>query len=266
MPLKKGEFIPAIVKRIARYSFKYGWHGRYSNWAKALKKATGYNAQTVLQRVKDAALKVQSGQAKYERDGIAQDHIEVFYPLLATLLWVGSQNNNRLIIIDYGGSLGTSYRQNFPFLKHFEKLEWNLIEQKMFVDEGRENFENEHLKFYYSLEDVLSVASPQLLLFSSSLQYMEKPYELLGKIKESSIEYLMIDRTAFINEPDDRLTIQTVPPAFYDASYPCWFFSEQKMGNFLVDTFEPVYNFESGQKVLLGLEELEYTGRLWKRI
>jgi len=265
MPLKKGEFIPAIVKRIVRYSFKYGWHGRYSSWQEALQKSTGYNADTVLQRVKAAALKVASGQAQYERDGIAHNHVEVFYPLLSTLLWIASQNNNRLSVVDYGGSLGTSYRQNFPFLKHFESLQWNLIEQEMFVDEGRKSFENENLKFYYSLDEVLPIAEPDLLLFSSSLQYMEKPYELLEKIKQSRIPYLMIDRTAFIDEPEDRITIQTVPPAFYDASYPCWFFSEQKMNSFLAETFEPVYAFESGQKVVLGLQELDYTGKLWKR-
>jgi putative methyltransferase (TIGR04325 family) len=265
MPLKKGEFIPAIVKRVVRYSFKYGWHGRYANWQQALTHTTGYNADTVLQRVKAAALKVKNGQATYERDGITYDHIEVAYPLLATLLWVASQNNNKLSLIDYGGSLGTSYRQNLPFLKHLDILQWHLIEQKMFVDEGRKTFEDEHLHFYYSLNEVLQNNEPQLLLFSSSLQYMEKPYELLEQIKQSQIPYLMIDRTAFINEPDDRLTIQKVPPAFYDASYPCWFFSEQKMNSFLLDTFEPVYGFESGQKVNLGLEELDYTGKLWRR-
>ncbi|MDT3403156.1 methyltransferase, TIGR04325 family [Mucilaginibacter terrae] len=265
MPLKKGEFIPAIVKRLVRYSFKYGWHGQYPNWQEALKRSTGYNADSVLQRVKAAALKVKNGEANYERDGIAQQHVEIFYPILSSLLWVASQNNNNLSIVDYGGSLGTSYRQNYPFLKHLNSLQWNLIEQKMFVDEGRQNFENEHLHFYYNLDEVLAVAKPQLLMFSSSLQYMEKPYELLNKVKQSTIPYLIIDRTAFINEPEDRLTIQTVPPAFYDASYPCWFFSEQKMSDYLQDTFEEVFSFESGQKVTLGLEELDYTGKLWKR-
>lgn len=265
MPLKKGEFIPAIVKRIVRYSFKYGWHGNYKSWQQALTTTTGYNADSVLQRVKNAALQVKNGQARYERDGIAQDHIEIFYPLLSTLLWVASQNDNRLSVVDYGGSLGTSYRQNYPFLKHLKSLQWSLIEQQMFVDEGRKTFEDEHLHFFYSLNEVLQLHAPQLLLFSSSLQYMEKPYELLTQVKQSKIPYLLIDRTAFIDGPNDRLTVQKVPPAFYDASYPCWFFSEQKMNTFLQDTFEPVYGFESGQKVGLGLEELDYTGKLWRR-
>jgi len=265
MPLKKGELVPAIVKRLARYSFKYGWHGRYANWQHALAQTTGYNADSVLQRVKAAALKVKNGEASYERDGIARNDIEVFYPLLAALLLVASRNQNRLSLVDYGGSLGTSYRQNFPFLNHLNSLQWHLIEQKMFVDEGRKTFEDKHLHFYYSLSEVLQKDTPQLLLFSSSLQYMEKPYELLTQVKQSKIEYLLIDRTAFIDEAEDRLTVQKVPPAFYDASYPCWFFSEQKMDDFLKDTFEMVYGFESGQKVVLGLDELDYTGKLWRR-
>jgi putative methyltransferase (TIGR04325 family) len=265
MPLKKGEFIPAIVKRVARHSFKYGWHGNYANWEAAQQKTTGYNADDVLQRVKAGALKVKDGQYAYERDGINYPHIEIAYPLLSALLWIASQNNNQLSLIDYGGSLGTSYRQNFPFLKHLHRLQWDLIEQPMFVDEGRKNFEDEHLHFYYSLDEVLQKSQPQLLLFSSSLQYLQKPYELLANAKQSGMPYLMIDRTAFIDAPEDRLTIQKVPPAFYDASYPCWFFSQSKMNSFLQDTYEPVFGFNSGQKVVLGLEELDYTGQLWKR-
>ncbi|WP_345953669.1 methyltransferase, TIGR04325 family [Mucilaginibacter sp. PAMB04168] len=266
MPFKKGEFVPEILKRAIRYSFKYGWHGRYANWQDALQKTTGYNAQTVLQRVKAGALQVKEGKYAYERDGITYSNIEVAYPLLAALLWIASQNDNRLSLVDYGGSLGTSYRQNFPFLKHLQTLEWRLVEQAMFVEEGRKNFEDEHLHFYHSLEEACkNNGTPQLLLFSSSLQYMERPYELLTKVVESNIPYLMIDRTAFIDEPEDRLTIQSVPPAFYDASYPCWFFSEAKMNIFLQNAFEPVWGFTSGQKVQLGLQELDYTGKLWRR-
>ena len=266
MALKKGEFIPAIVKRVLRHSFKYGWHGNYNSWQEALAKTTGYNADSVLQGVRVAATEVKSGRGAYERDAIVYDHVEIAYPLLATLLWIASLNDNNLSLIDYGGSLGTSYRQNYPFLKHLKSLNWGLIEQEMFAKEGKANFEDEHLKFYYNLDECLkSQLNPQLLMFSSSLQYMEKPFELLQRVKDSNIEFFMIDRTAFIEGLEDRLTIQSVPPAFYDASYPCWFFSENKMKDFLSDTYEMVYGFQSGQKVVLGLDELDYTGMLWRR-
>jgi hypothetical protein len=37
------------------------------------------------------------------------------------------------------------------------------------------------------------------------------------------------------------------------------------MNTFLQDTYELVFGFESGQKVALGLDELDYTGSLWRR-
>ena len=266
MALKKGEFIPAILKRVVRYSFTYGWHGRFKSWQAALATTTGYNADSVLQRVKAAASMVKAGQGVYERDAIVYNDVHYAYPLLAALLWIASLNDNNLSLIDYGGSLGTSYRQNYPFLKHLKSLHWGLIEQEMFVKEGQANFEDEHLKFYFNLQDCLKAQpNPHFLMFSSSLQYMEKPFELLDKVKETNIEFFMIDRTAFIDEPEDRLTTQTVPPAFYDASYPCWFFSLTKMKAYLEDVYEPIFTFESGQKVGLGLQELDYIGILWRR-
>lgn len=267
MVFKKNEFVPPILKRLVKYSFKYGWHGRYASWEEAQKRTTGYNAATILERVSDAAMKVKNGKATYERDAIIYNKIEVAYPLLSSLLWIGSQNKNRLSLVDYGGSLGTSYRQNLPFLQHFDHLDWRVVEQKMFVEEGRKKFEDEHLSFDYNLEDCLrSFKEPaQLIMFSSSLPYLQEPYKILDNIKQSKIPYLFIDRTAFINEANDHLTVQRVPPAFYDASYPSWFFSKEKMYNFLLQTYEEVYSFTSGQTLNLGLQEIEYTGSLFKR-
>jgi len=34
---------------------------------------------------------------------------------------------------------------------------------------------------------------------------------------------------------------------------------------FLQDSYELVFGFESGQKVVLGLQELDYKGMLWRR-
>ncbi|MFT3901812.1 MAG: methyltransferase, TIGR04325 family [Niabella sp.] len=267
MQFKKSDFAPPILKRIIRYDFKYGWHGRYDDWDKVEKMATGYDSKVILKRVSDAAMKVKTGQAVYERDAVEYHEIEVAYPLLSTLLWISSQNSNRLSVLDYGGSLGTSYRQNFPFLKHVSHLEWRIVEQEMFVTEGKEKFEDEHLHFHYDFEEAMNsfTVTPQLVMFSSSLPYLKNSYEVLSSVKASSVPYLFIDRTAFVDEPEDRLTIQKVPPFFYEASYPCWFFSKEKMYGFLNETYQSVFHFKSGQVLNLGLQEIEYTGTLFKR-
>lgn len=267
MAIKKGDFVPPLLKRILKYDSKYGWHGRYKSWSEAMKHTSGYDANVILKRVSDAAIKVKNGEVVYERDAIEYDKIEVSFPLLSTLLWIASQNYGKLSLIDYGGSLGTSYRQNFPFLQNLNQLEWKIIEQKMFTDEGKAHFEDEHLKFYYNLQECLPAFEnqPQLVIFSSSLPYFKEPYKVLQSVIDTNIPYLFIDRTAFINEPEDRLTIQKVPPVFYEASYPSWFFSRQKIYSFLLSEYDEVFDFKSNQLLRLGLQEIEYTGSLLKR-
>lgn len=267
MAFKKGDLVPAIVKRILKYDFKYGWHGNFKNWEEAQKHTTGYNADTILKRVSDSAMKVKSGQAVYERDAIVYKNIEIAFPLLSTLLWIATQNNNRLSVLDYGGSLGTSYRQNLPFLKNLNYLEWRIVEQKMFAEEGQKRFQDDILSFHFDLEECLKSFNepPQLIMFSSSLPYLEEPYKILSEVKRSGVPYLFIDRTAFIEGPADRLTVQRVPPAFYDASYPAWFFSKEKMYKFLLEDYDELFDFKSGQVLNLGLQEIEYTGSLFKK-
>ena len=44
-----------------------------------------------------------------------------------------AKNNDKLNVLDFGGSFGTTYYQNRKFLKHIKKVEWNIIEQKKIV-------------------------------------------------------------------------------------------------------------------------------------
>ncbi len=67
--------------------------------------------------------------------------------------------------------------------------------------------------------------TPDIIILSSVLQYIENPYPLIEFISQLNIKNIVLDRTAFSNEKNDLLTIQNVSPDIYEASYPCWFFS-----------------------------------------
>jgi putative methyltransferase (TIGR04325 family) len=71
----------------------------------------------------------------------------------------------------------------------------------------------------------MSKHKPNVLLLSSVLQYLEKPYEWIAKFIALKIPYIIIDRTAFVNSETDILTVQNVPEEIYKASYPAWFFN-----------------------------------------
>ena len=244
-------FSPSIAHALFRHSSDTdgGFYGNYRTWDEACRASNGYDSDAILDRVKDALLKVKSGEAVYERDSVLFDKVEYSWPLLAGLLWIASQEGNRLNIVDFGGSLGSSYYQNRHFLAHLPELKWNIIEQKKFVECGKQCFEDEHLKFYYNLDDCLKEQKPDTILLSSVIQYLEKPYDLLQEIINKRFQYLVIDRTAFIEAGDDRITVQKVPEQIYQASYPAWFFNEHKFLRFLSGSYTLMADFESNDRV-----------------
>jgi putative methyltransferase (TIGR04325 family) len=220
-------FIPPILLNVIKRfrKRKYGWVGNYTSWESAQADSTGYDSSVVLEKVKNSLLKVKSGDAVFERDSVLFDEIQYSWPLLSSLL-VSGFNHAELRVLDFGGSLGSTYFQYKKFLSLIENVSWSVVEQAGFVTVGKELFEDEHLKFFYNIDECMAFQKPNVLLFSSVLQYIDEPYKLLDKILASDIEFVAIDRMPFIYEDNDQIKVQKVPPSIYSASYPCWFFSE----------------------------------------
>jgi len=235
-------FIDIFNKSIKPLStVQYGWFGNYSSWEEAALLCEGYDKGVILEKVKNSLLKVKNSEAIYERDSVLFDRIEYSWPLLAIFLRIGIEQKSKLHIIDFGGSLGSTYYQNKDFLSVIDDLHWNIVEQKHFVDTGRNLFENEQLQFYYSIKECMDNHSCSVILLSSVLQYLENPESVINQILQFNFEYIIFDRTAFIVSEHHRLTIQNVPPEIYPASYPCWFFNETK----LMESFNKHYEIKS---------------------
>lgn len=237
-------FPPIILTLIKKFSntAKYGWHGDYASWEEAKSCSTGYDSQTILEKVKISLLKVKNGNAAYERDSVTFDQIQYSWPLLAGLMYAAAKNSGKLSVLDFGGSLGSSYYQNKKFLDKLRFITWSIIEQPNFAECGINNFEDNTLKFYNDLEKCLKEQNPNILILSSVLQYIEKPYELLEKLLEYEFDIIIIDRTPFSKTDKDIITVQEVPPSIYPASYPCWLLSEPKFMSYfkkytLIETF-----------------------------
>lgn len=261
------ELVPPIVKTLRWYSFKYGWKGNYNTFEEAQAKCTGYNENHILQKIIDTTAKVKSGEAVYERDGIIYDSININFHLLNALLLISARNNNKLTIIDFGGSLGTSYYQNISFLSHLTELNWCIIEQPNYVEAGKKSFENGHVRFFYTVEECLAeYPQPDFLLLSSVLQYINNPYELLRKLTGLKIPYFMIDLVGYNDEDKDRITVQYVPPVFYGipASYPCTFFSKHKVESVIKQHYKKDFDFISEPDTYyIQLKPFNYEGSFW---
>lgn len=221
------------------------WSGDYKTWEEALAKCSGYDSDLILEKVRNSLLKVKNGEAVYERDSVLFDKIEYSLGLLVGLQQAALDNNGNLCVLDFGGSLGSSYFQNIAFLNKVKDLKWCIVEQAHFVNCGKEYFEDEHLKFYYTIEECLANNKPNVLLLSSVLQYLEQPYEWIDKFIDLNIPYIIIDRTAFIERESDIITLQKVPKKIYQASYPCWFFNESTFIKKINRKYSPLISFDA---------------------
>jgi putative methyltransferase (TIGR04325 family) len=219
------------------------WSGNYASWEEAKAHCTGYEADNILKKVRESVLKVKNGEAAYEQDSVVFDKIQYSWPLLACLFKIALENGNQLSVLDFGGSLGSSYFQNRNFLKDIQ-LEWSIVEQAHFVECGKKEIADDTLKFYYTIEECRTERKPHILLLSGVLQYLDKPYEWIKKFMSYNFEYIIISRTSFINDSQDLLTIQQVPECIYSASIPTWFFSENKFMSGILHNYTLLEEFK----------------------
>ena len=243
----------------------YGLSGDYRCWDEAERGSSGYDTRIILEKTTAALLKIKAGEAAYERDSVLFDEIQYAWPLLAGLLWVASQSGGKLDVLDFGGSLGSTYFQNRIFLSGLTELRWNVVEQPGHVRVGRERFEDDHLKFYEHVEECLAATDPNVVILSSVLQYLEHPYDTLMKLLTVPSDHVIVDRTPFWDGPADRLCMQHVPPSIYPASYPSWVFSADRFRSCLRDGWQIVAEFDS-LDTLKGPVDLVYKGMILSRL
>ncbi len=237
----------------------YGLSGDYSSWDEAVAATTGYDSDTILERTRVALWKVKNGEAVYERDSVTFDEIQYSWPLLAGLMWQAARSGGRLNVLDFGGSLGSSYFQNRAFLSMLPEVRWNVVEQARHVEAGKAWFADDRLHFYAAVADCLADTQPNVVLLSSVLQYLEHPYAVLDQMQTLPCDLIVIDRTPFWDGSTDRLCVQSVPPSIYPASYPSWILSRQRFRSCLRRDWKIVATFDNPDKLAAPVD-LAYQG------
>lgn len=222
---------------------QFGWFGDYSSWSSAKKECSGYEAENILSAVKSSVIKVRNGEAVYERDSVLFD--EVTYSPHLIEVFESSLNNGKLHVVDFGGSLGSSYFQHRNLFQDLIDFRWAVVEQSHFVECGKNEIALDELKFYNTVDEALEEQSAQVLFLSSVIQYFEEPYKLIESLLPYNFEFIIFDRTAFIEDAKERITKQIVPDFIYKASYPAWFLNEQKFVNAFSKHYEWVSDFPS---------------------
>jgi len=258
--------IESVKVLLRRLKFnRHGFTGDYPSWELVKKQCSGYDSDIILEKVKKAILKVKKGEAAFERDSVLFDSIEYSWPLLSALMWIAAVNKSKLHVLDFGGSLGSSYFQNKYFLDTLEKVTWDIVEQQNFVHSGQLNISDKKLRFFNTAGEAVRANGPaDILLFACTLPYLENPYQVLGELIKTGVPYLMVDNTFFNYEKKDRICLQKVPPEIYEASYPCWFLNYDDVKQKVGEAYSIISEHKNDSIIYLDGHKIQYKGFLAK--
>jgi putative methyltransferase (TIGR04325 family) len=256
-------WLPPVVQRWMTSRMGVRWQGDFSTWAEACQASSGYDSEEIFEKVSAAMHRVKRGEGRSERDSMVFEEVLYSFPLVAALQYAARRCGGRLRVLDFGGALGTCYVQNRPLLEGVESLQWCVVEQRRFVQEGNRNFANGELQFFESPEAVLEGGAVDFVLFSSSLQYVEAPRSLLLRMVAGRPRFLMYDRTPMFRSGSDRLTVQVVPPRLYRASYPCWILNRGAVRESLLSQYRLVFEGETEEP--MNLREAVYCFGLFEQ-
>lgn len=239
----KGLMPPVVARSVqALRGELIRFEGPFPSWADATANSTGYDADDILARVLDAALKVKRGEAAYERDSVVFDRIDYVWPVTAGLMWAAASANGRLEVLDFGGSLGSSYFQHARLLDTLAEVRWNVVEQPHYARAGQAELEDDRLRFHESISECVAASRPNVILLSGVLQYLADPLPVITELCAVGAAAIIVDKTVVNTSLHDRIYVQHVPASIYRASYPCRSLSESA----LVASFGPEYMLECG--------------------
>lgn len=217
--------IKNLVNTILQRKIKL--RGNYKSWEEALKFSKGYSDRKIFEKTKKSLEIVLSEKAKFERDSFLF-YTECYDETLLSILTKIKKKIERIHLCDFGGSLGSLYFQHKSLFSS-DFIDWNIVEQKHFVKYAKNKIRIKNLNFYDNLNFLLK-KKINAVLFSSSLQYLEYPYQILDKIIKKKIPNIIIHRSPF-TESNEIIKIQHVPKYIYDASYPIRILNINKICN-----------------------------------
>ena len=203
------------VQAIRRHN--KGILGHYRTWEEAMRSTGPYKPD--VETLTETVRRYRDGQPCYLNRYDSRLKT-VSYPLLAGLLMAATRSDNRLAVLDFGGSLGQSWFSVRQVLRHLRPVVWCVVDLPECVERGKQVFESDQLRFFESVDAATSRFDLNVVVCSSALQYLDAPYETLAMLANLGISHLIIDRTPFASDDAERYMRQYTPPDMGGDTHP----------------------------------------------
>lgn len=169
--------------------------------------------------------------------------------------------NKKIKVLDYGGSFGNTF---FSLEKYLNlKFDWYVYDQKKKVQLAKEAKVFKPVNFLYK-HQIKKNNYYDIILFSTSLQYMENPFLALEELKNSS-KNILINNLILTNSKKNYLRIERPDPTIYGYTYPCWFLSKSNFLHILNKHYNVTLN-KTKEAYSLNYGENYYNLKLIKKI
>ncbi len=244
MSVRLVDFVPPVLASLVRRARtdKASASMVYPSYAAALQACagTGYEDTDIVRVVFE---KTVAYRDLLERTPtVSVSSTEAFGLLSVAYHWARSSDGEqqRLNVIDFGGACGMHYFAFRKLLGPGIVVRWFVVETTAMCSAGRQ-LENRELRFF----DDFAVATAEigeidLLYTSGTIQCVERPYHVLGMIRDSRPRLALFNRLALTLKDDDLITLHKsmlswhgigpLPDGFVDREvrYPYTFLAKRR--------------------------------------
>lgn len=196
-----------------------------------MKASKGYDDVGYFERIKERPFRPTTDEQRCDITGSLG-------PL--AFLQVAQREDGQLNVVDFGGGLGGTFERCKAFLP--TGTTWRVIEQPGVIEAARSASVDPQVSFSDSLVQVLSTTPPNVVIFSTVLQYLERPEQYIQMVENAGVRWIVVDRTPLWLGGRNRIVVQKVPAKYYTGSMPARVFDR---GSFLkMFTYPLIATFE----------------------
>jgi len=211
------------IKKASRF-FKF-YNGPFFSWNKAKLNSLGYDNKKLLDYIYQTAKKAKKLRI-FEKDGFVKKKFDINKNLKEI---IKNLNKKKINVIDFGGGFATLY---FQFREYFQKFNWHIVEQEKVCVLAKNFLAHERNLFYYS--DLVKIKTDvDIIIFSSSIQYIQEFSDIIIKAKALRPKYIIFLKTPINKTPFNLIFVQKIPGKIYEGSYPSWAFSSDCINDIL---------------------------------
>jgi putative methyltransferase (TIGR04325 family) len=208
---------PLFTRAFRRPVRRDGLFGDFPDWASALAASKPYETDLIAYgQITDKVRRGDSGSGRN------------LMPILAGMALAFDAGVGR--VLDFGGNLGMVYFDVVRVLRD-RISEWRVVDCQEVVSYGNANYANGNLTFFTSLESACRDFSPNMILCSHTLQYLERPYDTLAVLSAVKPAVIVLHELPVAER--ERFMIQRLPESLGGTERPIQILSSGRLATAL---------------------------------